>query len=120
MRAWIVPIACLLASAAPARAQDAPAPAPADPPAPPPARVRAWQTGLLRPDRLQHGSLSLTLAFGVGLAADEPVAGFGVALGLGLAKEIRDARHARFDAIDLVADALGATLGAWAARSLTR
>lgn len=78
----------------------------------PPPRVRAWQTGLLKPDRLQHASLSFTLAAGATLAGAKPVSAFAGTLAIGLAKELWDARSTRFDAVDLAADAFGAALGA--------
>ncbi len=81
----------------------------------PPAHVRAWQVGLLRPDRLEHGSLSFTLAAGMGLAGRPRTEAALVTLGLGTLKELHDRRTSRFDPIDLAADAAGAALGAWAA-----
>ncbi len=93
---------------------------PAPPPAPPPPSVRAWQTGLLRADRLEHASLSFTLGLGVGLLARRPAAGAASALALGLAKEARDRRHGGFDPVDLAADAIGAGLAALATGALAR
>lgn len=95
----------------------APAPAPS-PPLPPPS-VRAWQTGLLRPDRLEHASLSFSLGLGIGLLSREPSAAAAGAFALGLAKEVRDRRHGGFDPVDLAADALGAGLAAVATRALS-
>jgi hypothetical protein len=93
---------------------------PADsPPLPPPA-VRAWQTGLLRPDRLEHASLAFTLGLGAGLLSRQPASAAAGALALGLVKEVRDRRHGGFDPVDLVADALGAGLSAVATHALTR
>jgi hypothetical protein len=100
--------------AAGARAQADPAPAPLPP------RVRAWQTGLLRADRLQHLSLAFTIGLGTGLATREPAGAGGAALGLGLVKEIRDRRRTGFDPMDLLADALGAALAALATRAVSR
>jgi hypothetical protein len=94
--------------------------APVDSVALPPPEVRAWQTGLVRPDRVQHAALSATLGLAAGLATERPWAGFGVAFGLGLAKEVRDRRHGGFDVVDLAADGIGAALGAWAAANLQR
>jgi hypothetical protein len=74
--------------------------------------VRAWQTGLLRPDRLQHASLSFTIAAGAGLVGRPRGQAFALTLALGLLKELRDARVDRFDVVDLAADAGGAALGA--------
>lgn len=81
----------------------------------PPPHVRAWQVGLVRPDRLQHASLSFTLAAGAALATRRPVASFAVTLAFGLAKELWDARGGEFDPVDLAADAAGAALGVAAA-----
>jgi hypothetical protein len=91
----------------------------ATPPLPPPA-VRAWQTGLLRPDRLEHASLAFSLGLGVGFLSRQPGAGAASALALGLAKEVRDRRHGGFDPVDLAADAIGAGLAAVAASALMR
>jgi len=85
-----------------------------------PPRVRAWQTGVLRADRLQHLSLAFTIGLGTGLATREPAGAAGTALGLGLAKEIRDGRRTGFDPVDLLAGALGAALAALATRALSR
>jgi hypothetical protein len=97
---------------APAAATTAPAPAP---PLPPPS-VRAWQTGLLRPDRLEHASFAFTLGLGVGLLSRRPAGAAASALTLGLAKEVRDRRHGGFDPVDLAADAIGAAFAALATR----
>jgi hypothetical protein len=102
----------LLASAA--RAETAPSP-----PLPPPA-ARAWQTGLLRPDRLEHASFAFTLGLGVGLLSRQPAGAAAIALTFGLAKEIRDRRHGGFDSVDLSADAIGAGLSALATQSAGR
>jgi hypothetical protein len=83
-------------------------------------RVRGWQTGALRPDRLQHASLSFALGLGAGLATDSPAASAGFALSLGVAKELVDAGGSGFDAADLLADAAGAALAAWAVHALRR
>ncbi len=91
----------------------------ASPPPPPPA-IRAWQTGLLRPDRLEHASFAFTLGLGVGLLSRQPASAAASALTLGLVKEIRDRRHGGFDAVDLAADAIGAGLAAVATHALTR
>ncbi len=75
--------------------------------------VRGWQVGLLRPDRLQHASLSLTLGLAAGLTSRRAaVAGYGT-LALGLAKELYDVRRTGFDPVDLCADAVGAGAAAW-------
>ena len=91
----------------------------ASPPLPPPT-VRAWQTGLLRSDRLEHVSFAFTLGLGVGLLSRQPAAAAASALSLGLAKEVRDRRHGGFDPVDLAADAIGAGLSAEATPPLTR
>jgi hypothetical protein len=78
----------------------------------PPPLVRTWQTGLVRPDRLQHASLSFTLAAGATAVTRRPLASFAGTLLLGLAKEAWDARRTAFDPADLAADATGAALGA--------
>ena len=88
----------------------------ASPTLPPPA-VRAWQTGLLRPDRLEHVSFAFTLGLGVGFLSQQPGAAAASALTLGLVKEIRDRRHGGFDRVDLAADAIGAGLSAAATRA---
>jgi hypothetical protein len=93
--------------------------APASPPLPP-TSVRAWQTGLLRPDRLEHASFAFTLGLGVGLLSRQPASAAASALALGLAKEIRDCRHGGFDPADLAAGAIGAGLSAVATHALAR
>lgn len=91
----------------------------ASPPLPRPA-VRAWQTGLLRPDRLEHTSFAFTLGLGVGLLSRQPGGAAASAFTLGLAKEMRDRRHGGFDPVDLVADAIGAAVAAVATHALAR
>jgi len=77
--------------------------------------------GLLREDRLRHFSLSFALGMGVGLATDNAAAAGGVSAGLGLLKELDDARRpSGFDGWDLLADVLGASLAAWAISALDR
>ena len=90
------------------------------PPTPPPPAVRAWQTGLLRSDRLEHASLAFSVGLGVGILSRRPGAAAGSAFALGLAKEIRDRGHGGFDPLDLAADAIGAGLAAVATHALTR
>ncbi len=102
----------LLACCVTAHAQDAV-------PTPPSPQVRAWQTGALRPDRLQHASLALTLGLGSGLATRRPAVAASSALALGVLKELRDRRTGgRFDRGDLLADAFGAALAALATHAL--
>ena len=86
----------------------------------PPASAHAWQTGALRPDRLQHASLAFSLGLAAGVATRSPGAAAGSAIALGLAKELADRRHAGFDAGDLIADALGAACAAFAVSGLGR
>lgn len=74
----------------------------------PPPDVRAWQTGLARPDRLEHASLAFTIGLGAGLATRKPAVAFTVPAVLGLGKEIADARSTGFDLFDLAADLIGA------------
>ncbi len=106
-------LACALA--APFGVPLARAAAPADTLHVAPARIRAWQLGLARPDRLEHASLSFTLAAGTGLAGGTRTNAFLLSLGLGTLKELRDRHHGGFDPVDLTADALGAALGVRAA-----
>jgi hypothetical protein len=82
----------------------------------PPPRVRHWQVGLLRPDRMQHVSLSMTLGLGAGLVTRSPrVAAWG-SLALGLAKELYDIRRTGFDPVDLSADCVGSGAAALGTR----
>ena len=76
--------------------------------------MRAAPPALHRPgaDRLQHASLSLTLGLGLGVPSRSPALALGGTLALGLAKELRDRRHTRFDPADLGADLVGAVLAA--------
>ncbi|MBI5168910.1 MAG: hypothetical protein HZA61_05455 [Candidatus Eisenbacteria bacterium] len=78
----------------------------------PSAADRRWQTGLVRRDRLQHASLSFVLAGAARTAGRPRGEAFALSLSAGVLKEVRDARHDRFDLVDLAADALGAALGA--------
>jgi hypothetical protein len=80
-------------------------------PAPDP-RVRAWQTGLLRPDRLQHASLSWTLGLAIGIATRRPAAVLGGVAAVGLAKEVADRKGTGFDPVDLAAGLIGGTAAA--------
>ena len=84
-------------------------------PAFPPPEVRAWQVGLLRPDRLQHAGLSFALGAAFTLASRDRAAGASAAFALGALKEVWDARHSGADGVDLLADAVGSVLGATAA-----
>lgn len=74
-------------------------------------QVRAWQVGLVRPDRLEHASLSFVLAGALLVAGREPAAAGAITLAAGLGKELWDRRGVSgFDGIDLVADATGIAL----------
>jgi hypothetical protein len=92
----------------------------AETPALPPPRVRAWQTGLLRTDRLEHATLAFTVGLGAGVLSRSPAAAAGSAFAVGLAKEIRDRRHGGFDPLDLAADTFGAACAAFATAGLKR
>lgn len=76
----------------------------------PPPRVRAWQVGLLRGDRMQHASFSFALTAAFTLLSRDRRLGAGVALAFGIGKELLDARTDRFDPMDLAADAAGVGL----------
>ena len=76
----------------------------------PPPRVRAWQVGLARGDRLEHASLSFALASAVIIATRNRAAGAATALAFGLGKELWDGRRGHFDPVDLAADAVGVGL----------
>lgn len=82
--------------------------------------ARAWQTGLIAPDKLAHVSLSFTGGLAIGVLSREPGLAVGGALALGFAKELRDRGHSGFDPGDLAADAVGALLAGLATRSLAR
>lgn len=79
----------------------------------PEGRFHAWQTGLLRTDRMQHASLAFTLGLGAGLASREPAAAFAAPALLGFGKEIADRKDTGFDLTDLLADLIGAGAAAW-------
>ncbi|MCC6650798.1 MAG: hypothetical protein IT348_06585 [Candidatus Eisenbacteria bacterium] len=104
----VFPALAAAGAAAPARAGSAPDSAIAFPSA----RDRRWQVGPVRRDRLQHGSLSFTIAAIARAAGASRAQAFALTLALGAAKEIRDARGTGFDGVDLAADAAGAALGA--------
>ena len=74
-------------------------------------RVRAWQTGLARPDRLEHAGLSFTLVAALTIATRNPAAAASTSLAFGVAKELWDTRTlGGADALDLTADACGVAL----------
>jgi hypothetical protein len=79
---------------------------------------RRWQIGLLRPDRLQHASLALTISLATGLMTREPLVGLAAGLGAGVAKETWDLHRTGFDWVDLAADAVGCAIGTAAAAAL--
>ena len=79
-------------------------------------QVRRWQVGLLRGDRLQHLSLSMTLGLAAGLLTHRPAPAAYGSFALGLAKELYDVRGSGFDAVDLCADAVGSGAAALATR----
>jgi len=114
----IAPI--VLASALALSAAGAAPLAAAETPPLPEARWRAFQTGALRPDRLQHASLAFTLGLGAGVAGGEAAGAFAAGAGLGLVKELIDLGGSGFDWADLAADLAGAGCAALATRSLER
>ena len=71
-------------------------------------------------DKFQHASLSAAIGIGAGVLTRSSVAALAVPLALGLAKEVRDRRHTRFDALDLAADAVGALAAAAITAALVR
>lgn len=102
-------LALTIALVLPALALAAVLPALAETPPPLPSReTRAWQTGLLRTDRLQHASLAFTLGLGVGAVTREPWAAFGGVSVLALGKEVADRHRTGFDPVDLAAGMIGA------------
>ncbi len=109
---WLAPMGVPALAAASARPPDSAVVLPAAP-------VRAWTSGALRADRLQHASLALTIGLAAGLASRRPALAAGTASALGVLKELRDRRRGgRFDAGDLAADAIGAALAAWLTHAL--
>lgn len=119
-----VAAAALIAATGPAplAAQDRPPESAPEAAAPalPDARIRAWQTGAARADRLQHFTIGLTTGTMVGLASREPVAAASSAVALGLVKELWDARRGRFDWLDLTMTCAGAAAAASTTITLTR
>lgn len=85
----------------------------------PPPAVRAWQTGALSPDRLQHASLAFSFGLALGIMSGEPAAAGG-AVAVALAKELADGRRGRFDRGDLLAGIAGAACAAIAIAALER
>jgi len=76
----------------------------------PPPRVRAWQVGLVRGDRMEHASLSFALTSALIIVTRNRAAGAATALAFGVGKELWDQRTSRFDPVDLTADAVGVGL----------
>lgn len=74
----------------------------------PPSRVRAWQVGFLRADRMQHMGLSFTLTSALIILTRDRGAAAGAAMALALGKELWDQRGSSgFDATDLAAGVTG-------------
>jgi hypothetical protein len=76
----------------------------------PPPRVRAWQVGLVRGDRMEHASLSFALTSALIIVTRNRAASAAAALAFGVGKELWDQRTSRFDPVDLTADAVGVGL----------
>ena len=76
----------------------------------PPPRVRAWQVGLVRGDRMEHASLSFALTSALIIVTRNHAASAATALAFGVGKELWDQRTSRFDPVDLTADAVGVGL----------
>ena len=73
-------------------------------------RVRGWQVGLVRGDRIEHASLSFALTSALIIATRNRAAGATTAFAFGIGKELWDGRTGRFDPVDLAADAVGVGL----------
>src|SRR6185369_16782500 len=73
-------------------------------------RVRAWQVGLVRGDRMEHASLSFALTSALIIVTRNRAASAATALAFGVGKELWDQRTSRFDPVDLTADAVGVGL----------
>ncbi|HTK30542.1 MAG TPA: hypothetical protein VL332_01160 [Candidatus Saccharimonadaceae bacterium] len=71
-------------------------------------------------DKWQHASLALSLGVGAGLVTRRTAPAVVVPAVLGLAKELRDTRHTRFDPLDLAADLVGAGLAGWLVSRIER
>ena len=76
----------------------------------PPPRVRGWQVGLVRPDRMEHASLSFALTSALIIVTRDRAASAVTALAFGVGKELWDRRTSEFDPVDLSADAVGIAL----------
>ena len=73
-------------------------------------RVRAWQVGLLRGDRMEHASLSFALTSALIIVTRNRAASAATAFAFGIGKELWDRRTGAFDPVDLTADAMGVGL----------
>jgi hypothetical protein len=85
-------------------------------------RPRSWPVPAPGADKFQHGTLSLTLGIGIGIgiaSRSTPLALTG-AIAFGVAKELRDRHHTRFDFLDLAADLAGASLAAGITSAILR
>ena len=71
-----------------------------------------WPVAAPGADKFQHASLSLTFGLGIGIASRSTPLALTGAFAFGIAKELRDRRHSRFDPRDLAADLAGATVAA--------
>ena len=109
-RAAFAMITLCAAVALPARSGHADGAAPAERLAP--VYPRGWPVQAPGADKFQHASLSLTLGLGIGIGSRSARFAFTGAFAFGIAKELRDRRHSRFDPVDLAADLAGATLAA--------
>ena len=76
----------------------------------PPPRVRGWQVGLVRPDRMEHASLSFALTSALIIVTRNRAASAATGLAFGVGKELWDQRTSEFDPVDLSADAVGVAL----------
>jgi hypothetical protein len=81
-------------------------------------RPRSWPVPAPGADKFQHGTLSLTL--GIGIASRSTPLALTGAIAFGVAKELRDRRHTRFDFLDLAADLAGASLAAGITSAILR
>ena len=73
-------------------------------------RVRAWQVGLVRGDRMEHASLSFALTSALIIVTRNRAASAATAFAFGIGKELWDQRTGSFDPVDLSADAVGVAL----------
>jgi hypothetical protein len=73
-------------------------------------RVRGWQVGLVRPDRMEHASLSFALTSALIIVTRNRAASAATGLAFGFGKEMWDRRTSEFDPVDLTADAVGVGL----------